>query len=354
MNRPQRRVCWWLPLLAALSGCGANAVAHPHSADSESAHSKPKRPLPRDVVMRSAKPFYGLRSGKKLDDAELAAALKENDVVCVGEQHDDPEHHYVQLRVISLLASHAESAGEMLGVGFEMFRRPAQDALTQFESRQLDEAGFLKASDYKNSWGFDFSLYRPLLELARDHDAKLIALNAPRDWTKQVAKRGLDGLNDELRAQLPELKLDDPEHRQFFQTAMGAHPGSSAEPEGAAKGETQTASNPHAHAMPPDMLEKFYAAQVVWDETMAEGVAQFFDRRTPGPDAAAGHEEQQPKRRMIVLAGAGHCHRSAIPRRVERRTGRKVLSVRAIQKRQLGKSQAPSDEEFDLLLVIAD
>ena len=50
--------------------------------------------------------------------------------------------------------------------------------------------------------------------------------------------------------------------------------------------------------------ERFYAAQVIWDETMAEGAAAWLD------DA---------RQQVMVIAGNGHCHQSAIPSRVARR-----------------------------------
>ena len=55
--------------------------------------------------------------------------------------------------------------------------------------------------------------------------------------------------------------------------------------------------------------------------------------------------------RLVVLAGSGHCHRSAIPRRIQRRTGLEVLSVRPLSPGDLGRSEAPRDDEFDLLLI---
>jgi uncharacterized iron-regulated protein len=62
--------------------------------------------------------------------------------------------------------------------------------------------------------------------------------------------------------------------------------------------------------MNPDF---FYEAQVIWDETMAES-------------ASAWLSDPEP-RQIMVVAGNGHCHQSAVPGRVERRQHHKTLSI---------------------------
>jgi hypothetical protein len=45
--------------------------------------------------------------------------------------------------------------------------------------------------------------------------------------------------------------------------------------------------------------ERFYTAQVIWDETMAESAAAWLDAEEP--------------RRIVIVAGNGHCHRRLPP-----------------------------------------
>lgn len=331
--------------------CAAVVLTLLHTACSPSAPPltpTPPAPLPRDVVMRAAAPFYGTWTRppaqnpderalpQRLTGSSLLEALTSAPLVCIGETHDSARDHYVQLRVLGWLADHSQSTGERLAVGFEAFRRPAQEALDAYFAGTVQEAELLRQTDYAKNWGFDFSLYRPLLELAKTEQLKVLALNAPRDWTRKVAKLGLSGIDESLRQQLPELDLSDPVHRKFFETAMGAHPTQTPNKKRASKG---------GHPMPS--LEKFYAAQVVWDETMAETASEWFLAQKQ-----AGHAA-----RVVILAGAGHCHESAIPRRLSRRTGAEVLSVRPKlegdldTRRKPAEASSPADQEFDLLLV---
>ena len=69
----------------------------------------------------------------------------------------------------------------------------------------------------------------------------------------------------------------------------------------------------HAEAMPS--ADRIYSVQVIWDETMAETAAQWV---------------AQGDRSMVVLAGNGHCHDSAIVRRIQRRGVTPVVSVRPV------------------------
>lgn len=234
-------------------------------------------------------------------EASLEALLDdaaEADGVCVGEQHDDPTHHRLQHAILEGVVARAPEAE--WAVGFEMFQRPAQPALDAFRRGDIDAATLKRVSHWDERWGFGFEMYRPLLQTGHDQGLGLLALNAPRELTRAIAREGIEGLSVEARASLPELDLANAAHRRFFFTAMGF--GDPDSPHGG-HGGGHGGMNP----------EHFYAAQVTWDETMAESAAGWL---------------QGPRRKVVIVAGNGHCHRVAIPDRVQRRRpDRRVLSV---------------------------
>src|SRR5262245_42983086 len=90
--------------------------------------------VPDDAVERTALPFIGQRSvgAKLLSAEELFDALGRADAVCIGEQHDDPHHHYAELVVIQKLAERALGRGRELGLGLEMFEQPFQQVLDRY------------------------------------------------------------------------------------------------------------------------------------------------------------------------------------------------------------------------------
>jgi uncharacterized iron-regulated protein len=309
----ERRLFWiGLGALASVA-CAADAAQAPArspEAPSAVAPSRPSRePLPADID--------ALAGSERLSEPELWDRMAGARGVCLGEQHDSPHHHYAQRRAIEELARRNADAQRPLAVGFEMFQRPYQPALSSFVAGSLPEAQFLIDSEYEQRWGFDFALYRPLLEAARDHRLPALALNAPREITRKIGRAGLQALDPEEQKQLPELDLGNAEHRGYFTRAMAGHP----MPEGGPQ------------------LDDMYAVQVVWDETMADTSARWLE--------SAG-----PTSRVIVLAGAGHCHETAIPARLSRRLDQPVLSVTSVLQSEL--PQLENAERYDWLLVLDD
>lgn len=287
-------------LLVASAGCittarpqgtPIGAVSEQLAAQQEQAEMHPPSdagpdgppPLPRDVVAQAALPFYGLRvsDGQRLSPDQLMQALSQAQVVCVGEQHDNPHDHYAELQILRGLARRAPVAGRELGLGLEMVQLSGQSALDDYASGKSDEHDLLGALDWRKTWGFDFSYYRPLFRLARRRGLDLVALNASNKLIHEVATSGLDGLTSAQSAKLPELRLGDAQYRAYFDQAMHGHPDAGD-------------------------LDNLYQAQVLRDETMAKRAAKWISASFPA-------------RQLVVIAGSAHCIRSGIVRRVLRR-----------------------------------
>jgi hypothetical protein len=58
--------------------------------------------------------------------------------------------------------------------------------------------------------------------------------------------------------------------------------------------------------------------------------------------------------RLVIIAGSGHCHHSAIPARITRRTGLPVLAVSAVLASRLGTPGFPTLDLYDTLVVLDD
>jgi uncharacterized iron-regulated protein len=296
--------------------CAADAANVPARAP-VSAPAPAREPLPADIVARSALPLHVLAGGERLSEPELWDRMATFQVVCLGERHDSPHHHYAQRRSIEELAKRAVAAKRPLAIGLEMFQRPYQGPLSAFVSGSMSEEQFLQDSEYDQRWGFDFALYRPLLESASEYQLPALALNAPRELTRKIGRSGLRALDADEQKQLPELDLESAEHRAYFTKAMAEHPMPAGGPQ----------------------LDDMYAVQVVWDETMAETSARWV--------ASSGAGAQ-----LVVVAGSGHCHRTAIPGRISRRIHAPALSVVAVLESKL--SELEERDRYDWLLVLED
>jgi uncharacterized iron-regulated protein len=92
-------------------------------------------------------------------------------------------------------------------------------------------------------------------------------------------------------------------------------------------------------APPPPSADRVYTVQVIWDETMAEGAATWV---------------ADDDRAMVLLAGNGHCHDSAIVRRVQRRGVTPAISVRPIIDDGEGNvAEAIQEKQNDYLFVMS-
>jgi uncharacterized iron-regulated protein len=286
----------------------------------------------RDVVAAAAMPYRILRSkgGQEIVEAQFYDELAGVQAVCVGEVHANPHHHWAQLQIIDQLGQRGRRDGAGLALGMEMFQRPFQGIVDDYAASRIDDAALLSRSGWGTRWGYDFALYRPLLRAALEHGMALLALNLADELRKKVSRHGIAGLSEADRGKLPEVDLADEAHRAWFQGLMeemgGAHGhGEDEDGEHGEHGEhgkhgEDGEHGEHGHdaerAEREQRAERIYSVQVLWDETMAE--------------AASAWLLAESGRRVIILAGSGHCHDSAIVRRMQRRGIDKVVSVRPL------------------------
>lgn len=327
-------------VLALVAGCGGGryylAAGTPAEAKAAGAATAPAAPAgepaaeaPPLDVRAAGLPFAIVdgRSGRAVDTEAFWQRLRAARAVCAGELHPSPHDHWAQLQILDALSTRPGPAG--LALGLEMVQRPFQGVLEDWREARIDEAALLSRIGWGDRWGFDFALYRPLFELVRERKLGMVALNAPGELVKRVSKVGVDGLDPTERARLPALVLDDAQHRAWFARVMeemsAEHGGHGGHGHGGGDGKGPSAAN-------------IYAAQVVWDESMAEGAAAWL--------ADAAH-------RIVIVAGNGHCHDSAIVRRLGRRGVTGVLSVRPIVDDGQGAvADALAEGENDFLFVM--
>ena len=221
-----------------------------------------------------------------LNDVVKAAEGKR--FVLVGESHDQPAHHETQAQIIRALVA----AGRDVAVGFEMFTRDNQASLAPWTRGMWSRDEFIENADWKNQWGFDFSLYEPIFEAVRENSLPMLALNVPRDWVRQVGREGPSALTPEQREWVPDLYLHNERHRTVFSTMMAGHP------------------------LTGSQAENTYAAMVVWDEGMADSALEYMDSRLSRNAV------------MVIVVGSGHMmYGQGINYRIARRTGEECLNV---------------------------
>lgn len=189
---------------------------------------------------------------KGFSDFEVMLAdLARADAVFVGEQHDDPNTHKLELAIVEGLTRR----GVPVIVGLEMFERDVQSVVDQYAAGAITEEQFLKDS---RPWPRYATDYRPIVEFARAHKLAIVASNVPRRIAADVARNGMpaiDGLGADRGLAAKDLTcVTSGSYYERFVAAMGGHEGASP---------------------------NFYFAQCVKDETMGEAVAGAFGK-APG------------------------------------------------------------------------
>jgi uncharacterized iron-regulated protein len=248
-----------------------------------------------------------LAAGREVVDQAALARLAPARVVLVGEHHTEQAHHQAQLAVIQAL----HRSGRKVAIGLEMFRKDAQAELDHWVAGGLDEAAFKPI--YLDNWNFDWPLYRPIFDYARQNRLPMVGLNIAREVTRQVAREGFDSLSESQKAGLGEISCEvTPQYREFVREAHGFHP--------------------HGRMT----FDHFCEAQLLWDTAMALHAVQYL--------------EQHPDTVMVLLAGTGHVHKLGIPAQLDK-LGQTAHAVLWPPSGQSPEPDGVTVEEADFLIL---
>ncbi|EPV2527658.1 ChaN family lipoprotein [Vibrio alginolyticus] len=187
-------------------------------------------------------------SGEHIALSKLPIELQQADVILIGEWHTHAGVHRFQTDMLKQLTSYDRS----LALSMEQFTRDKQPVVDAYLRGEIGEQYLMKQA---NAWPNYESDYRPLVEFAKQKNLPIIAANAPKSIVRCIGQQGLDYIN----------KLDD-DQRMFIAQAIN------------------TGSSPYKekfmasmHHGKPEQTEKQFAAQVTWDETMAESIVSYLD-----------------------------------------------------------------------------
>lgn len=207
----------------------------------------------------------GIFDGTTLNPVGLDEAFQnipQGSIVVLGENHGFAVHQAQHIAVLDTL----RRFGHKVSVGLEFFTYTDQNLVNEYRAGRLGETDFLTAINWK---GTDYSFYRPqaLFPILTEGSATL-ALNAPRTLTSKVAKTGLASLTSEEAALLPpNFSLGRNSYRERFMAMM-------------------------PHLPSPEAGERYFAAQSIWDDTMAWRAEQFVS--------------QHPDQTLVIVVGEFH------------------------------------------------
>ncbi|HEY7655444.1 MAG TPA: ChaN family lipoprotein [Burkholderiales bacterium] len=230
--------------------------------------------------------IWDVRVGRRAAREALHSALRAARYRLLGEVHDNPDHHALQLECLMALGE----SGLRPAVAFEQLDRdydPALQLLLAAGGATAEAVAEATGFDRKN-WGWD--LYRPLIETALRYRMPLRAANLSRATAGRIVKSGLDSLGEERASA---LRID----------AVWSEPRDVVLREIIVEG--------HCRALPGSIVPGMVLAQRARDATLAEALLD------PGPDGA------------VLIAGNGHMRRDlGVPLYLRQaRPGESILSI---------------------------
>jgi uncharacterized iron-regulated protein len=239
------------------------------------------------------------------------ARLRGDAVVLLGEVHDNAALHLRRWTVLR----RAVSAGWRPAIAMEQFDVDRQADIERARRERPGDAGHLIAQAGRAGW--DWTHYRPVIELALAHALPLVAANLPDAQARRLVREDAPVVLGAARA--GELGLDGP----------GAMPIDAAW-RAAQQGEI---ARGHCDALPAALLPGMARAQFARDALMADAL---------GRHAARG---------AVLLAGNGHVRRDiGVPRWLAQISPARLWAVGFIER---GEAAAPLSRAFDAVVVAA-
>jgi uncharacterized iron-regulated protein len=143
------------------------------------------------TVSAQENPAYRLynKEGKEIKYSAMLKGITGADAVFVGELHNNPIAHWIELEVTEYLF---EQKGSALVMGAEMFERDDQLLIDEYLAGLYDASKFEAEVKLWNNYKTD---YKPLVEFARESDLRFIATNIPRRYASMVNKGGFEALD---------------------------------------------------------------------------------------------------------------------------------------------------------------
>lgn len=208
-----------------------------------------------------AAPLLDGRTLLPVNASQIIERIQPGSVLILGENHGVAAHRDQHLILLNLL----RQQGFKVSVGMEFLNYTDQPFVNQYLAKQLDDAAFLQAINWK---GLPFEFYKQQILFPNFCEGELtLGLNVPRAITSKIAKTGLDSLTaDERQLLPPDFTLGRDSYKARFAEIM------------------------HVPAGPA--LDRYFTAQSAWDDTMAFQAVKFL--------------ESYPEHVLVIVVGEFH------------------------------------------------
>lgn len=254
MSPSSRIIVGLFALAAAFISAGCNALGFGPMVQPVEPYSL------RELVLENKRiRFFDARTSEMLYTLDVFERTGDADVVLFGELHGHPVGLPVAAAIWKDMLS-VRDRDETPALLLEFFERDQQLAIDEYLAGMIDEEDFVKksgrsASNFPNA-------HQAMFNATKKAGGTVIAANAPRRYVRLARTDGYDRLRAMTPAQRAMFELppteDGPEaYRERFNEIMGG----------------MRSSDESGKAQPGMGVPDFLRAQLVWDATMADSVA---------------------------------------------------------------------------------
>ena len=289
----------------ALSGCTRYFASAPDLAETSGAVVTRSPASPRSLAM-----FEG-STGRSLGWADVMAAASWADCTFIGERHDDPVAHAVQLAIFEDLAAGYPGTA----IALEHLERDEQATVNRYLAGEITRDEFIDATESRDWAGKDtwVVFFQPLVDAAREAGSPVVAANAPREAVREARAIGHDAMRAKPAAEQADFDLPITTRDGFFTNDWNGRWNAYFD----RFVDIMSPSDDDDPSSTRERLANIFLSQSVWDGTM-------------GASAARAREHGAPK--VVLCAGCFHVERDGgtVLQFEARRPTDRVLTVTVI------------------------
>lgn len=206
---------------------------------------------------------FDVRTGAPTTIEALLEEVPTRSYVLLGETHDNPDHHALQAEFLAAAAPNKPL------VVMEHIDPKHQEALDGLEAYGASKVDVIRTTVHWDDSGWPaFDMFRPIFEVAVDHDLQIHGALFPREKAMEVGQKGVGAADPELVAS---HGLDQPL------------------PEAANAALLEVLVESHCNTMPAEAMAPMVGIQRVRDAMLVDGL----------------HSQDH----AVMIAGSGHVRR---------------------------------------------
>ena len=163
--------------------------------------------------------YYNLRALSEVEFRDILADIEESRVIFVGEGHTIVKDHMVQMEVIR----HLRKKGRKVVIAMEVFPYRLQPLLNDWVMGEIDEAKLRQA--YYSTWTVDYSHYKEIFRFARKEGLPILGINADPAYIDYISRYGIERISEKTLKKIKYRECrEDPAYMSEMKLIWGRMP----------------------------------------------------------------------------------------------------------------------------------